>query len=300
MHGSEGHVRDALVATTSVAVTASPLPEPDLVRGAVRGRCGEDDPIALEDLRATHFSVHHDGWVRALYEGRRADGPVLRVTARRVGDAKGRRLEAQITARNGAAGHAPDLGVLFQLFPTDLRLPSLAVASDGAAMAPVLEGVLGRGATARQVGVEVVRYKPEHKCLLRYDIAWAGEETAELPRVVYGKVSRPSTFDRVRHTLGCLGGASDAIAFALPASLGVVPDLGMELMSRVPGVRLDTLVERADFADLCGRAGAGLRQFHRLPVVLGHGPDRTETTARVAGPAAERARRLGQGRARIA
>ena len=45
------------------------------------------------------------------------------------------------------------------------------------------------GARVRGVDVEVVRYKPEQKCVLRYDITWAGGER----EMVYAKVAEAGT-----------------------------------------------------------------------------------------------------------
>src|SRR5439155_925358 len=80
------------------------------------------------------------GPLRALYEGTGPDGRVLRLVAQRVGADEGRRLEAEINRshlrshRRPGSGfvqpaiYAPELHLLFQVFPADRRLGGLAQA----------------------------------------------------------------------------------------------------------------------------------------------------------------------------
>ena len=214
------------------------LPDLDVVRGFLRESW--DAGAALERLGMKHVRASADGDLRVLYEVPGRDGAVLRLSARRVSPEEGRRAQ-------GPALYAPDLGLLFHVFPADRRLPALAVATDARAMRPVLEAALARvrdGATLAAVRIEVLRYKPERKCLLRYELAWDGAPASE---IAYARVARWPRFQRNRDALRRIHEAAEGLAFALPEPLGVVPDLGMELFAHVPGVRLFTLVETAAF-----------------------------------------------------
>src|SRR5207244_10556886 len=143
-----------------------------LGRSRVRARLGRwgGAAVALAGLEVGHLSVGPDGPRRALYEGPGPDGQVLRLIARRMEAGEGRRLEAELNhlwpAAPAVAGfvrpaiYAPDLHLLFQVFPADRRLAALARAVDGGAMAPVLEAALAaRTGHARvaNVAVHVVR-----------------------------------------------------------------------------------------------------------------------------------------------
>ncbi|TMM01843.1 MAG: aminoglycoside phosphotransferase family protein [Actinobacteria bacterium] len=246
------------------------LPDLDVVRGFLRESW--DAGAALERLGMKHVRASADGDLRVLYEVPGRDGAVLRLSARRVSPEEGRRAQ-------GPALYAPDLGLLFHVFPADRRLPALAVATDARAMRPVLEAALARvrdGATLAAVRIEVLRYKPERKCLLRYELAWDGAPASE---IAYARVARWPRFQRNRDALRRIHEAAEGLAFALPEPLGVVPDLGMELFAHVPGVRLFTLVETAAFPRLCAQLGAALHDFHALPVVLDAERDPAEDVA---------------------
>src|SRR5207302_1692771 len=152
-----------------VILTGSPS---DLarVRAFLRPWCDPD--VALDRLEVSHLTVGADGPLRALYEGPGPHGQMLRLVAQRVEAEEGRRLEAELN-RHGtpaAAGfaqpaiYAPELHLLFHIFPADRRLGALARAVDGAAMAAVLEAALAAATGSARlagVGVQLVRYKPE-------------------------------------------------------------------------------------------------------------------------------------------
>ncbi|HYW24381.1 MAG TPA: aminoglycoside phosphotransferase family protein [Terriglobales bacterium] len=249
------------------------LPDLASVRAFLRASCSAD--VVLDDLEVRYLQAGPDGPVRVLYEGPGRRGDLLRVAARRLGPVKGRRLEATINERcvPSAAGfrqpavYAAAWQLLFQIFPADQHLTSLPVATDARAMAPILEDALrerGEG-RVRDVAVQVVRYKPERKCLLRYDLTWS---VVAGPSIVYARVGRQSRFDRARHTLPRLWAAASGDRFILPKPLGVVPSLCMELFGPVPGVILFTLVQTEEFPDLCRQVGLALNRFHTLPVLL--------------------------------
>src|SRR5262249_1772149 len=112
------------------------LPDLASVRAFLRASCDAD--VVLDDLEIRDLQAEPSGPVRVLYEGPGRGGELLRVAARRLGPAKGRRLEAAINVRcvpspagfRQAALYAPAWELLFQIFPADQRLTSLPVATD--------------------------------------------------------------------------------------------------------------------------------------------------------------------------
>ena len=258
------------------------MPDIEQVRTFLRTAC--DGGVALDALEATYVQAGADGPVRMLYEIPDGNGEVLRLAARRVGASKGRGLEEAINGRSShprpssrftrAALYAPALDLLFQVFPADDRLPSLGTVIDAAAMTAILQAALVQpdaAAQLRSVAVHVKRYKPERKCLLRFDLAWEGDGDGQLPRAVWGRVARRSKFERTRTILSRVHAAAVAaggIGFDLPEPLGVIPDLALELVGPVSGAVLFASVRHDDFPCLCRRAGDALRRFHALPVPL--------------------------------
>ena len=286
---------------------------PDLarVRAFLRQWC--DAEVALDRLEVSHLSVGLDGPRRALYEGPGPGGQMLRLIAQRMEAGEGRRLEAELNhlwpGAPAVAGfvrpaiYAPELHVLFQVFPVDRGLAALARAVDGGAMAPVLEAALAAGtghARVADVAVRVVRYKPERKCVLRYDLTWAGGAAPSRPAVVYAKVARRAKFERTRHILGRIRAADDGLGFELPEPLGTLPELCMEFFSHLPGVPLSTLVAAEAFPRLCERAAASLLHFHTVPVTLGWERGVAANVAKVTDRAAEFATLFPGERQRIA
>jgi len=257
------------------------LPELDSVRTALGGWC--DGGVDLDGLRVKHVKPSATGTMRALYEAPGPGGQVLRLAARRADPVEGDALAADINGRSPAVAgfarpalYARSLGLLFQAFPADLKLPSLPAATSAAAMAPVLEHALG--GRLRTVEADVLRYKPERKCLVRYRLEWEGEG----PRVVYGRISRRRDFERSHDTLRRIREASSGEGFALPAALGVVADMDMELFSHLEGVPLFTLTGDPAFVELAARTGAALHDFHATPLRLASILDRESDLERLA------------------
>ena len=280
-------------------------------RAFLRASC--DDDVPLDRLDVSYLQAGPEGPVRVLYEGPGRNGDMLRLTARRVKAAKGLALETAINARGAGpvvstgfaqrALYAPALDLLFQVFPTDDRIPSLPVAIDGAAMVPVLESALAphaAGSRLQSVTARVMRYKPERKCLLRYDLAWCDGAPAAAPRVVWARVARRANFERTRNILPRVHPLAAGLGFEMPEPLGVVPQLAMELFGPVPGVALFALVQRAEFPALCRRVGERLCRFHALPVEVEDVLDVAAQVARLEKQAAAFTCMLAAERERIA
>ena len=111
--------------------------------------------LALEGLAARYVKLRRDGPAWVLYEAGDSNGEPLRLAARVVKPAKGRKLAAELNGRlprGGAprAAYSAELGLLIQVFPADLRLEHLPTAVDPSAIASVLTAVLaGRFPDAR-------------------------------------------------------------------------------------------------------------------------------------------------------
>lgn len=284
------------------------MPDIDAVRGFLRTACNRR--MTLDALEATYVQAGAGGPVRVLYEVK-GKGDVLRVAARRVAASKGPRIEAAINARSPRpstgfvqpALYAPGLDLLFQVFPIDEGLPSLPTAVDATAMGAILPETLGIStarARLQSVDVHVMRYKPDRKCLLRYDLTWAARGGETLPRVVWARVARQTKFERSADTLARLYASADGLGFDLPEPLGAAPELAMELIGAVPGVVLFALVQREDFPSLCRRTGEALSRFHRLPIRVEEVFDLDAQSKRLAENALEFAWLLPDQAARIA
>src|SRR5262249_13959538 len=195
-----------------------------------------------------------------------------------------------------------ELDLLFQVFPSDDRLPSLATAVDAAAVRPSLESALAQhasGARLESVSARVMRYKPERKCLLRYALAWSDAAPAGAPTLVWARTARRAKFERSWSNLSRIHPFGSGIGYALPDPLGVIADLSMELFGPVPGVALFTVVDRPDFPALCRRTGEYLRRFHALPVEMDEVFDVSEQLVRLEENAIEFGWMLPDERSRI-
>ena len=295
-----------------VTVLAGAMTEVESLRAALRPWW--DGEAALDRLELSHVTVGPRGPVRLLLEGPGPDGKVVRLAARRLGPTEGSRVASEMNRGDGGGAgerrgfaqpaiYVPELELLFHVFPTDRDLPSLPAAVDGRTMAPILEARLAArtgGRCVRDVVVELLRYKPERKCLLRYDITWVSGEPTRCPAVVFARVARRSKFGRSRDVLPALHAAAAGLLFRLPEPLGVVAELGMALFGPVPGIRLFLLARTEDFPALCERTGVGLAEFHALPITFADERDTAAKVASIIASAAEFTWLLPAQRARIA
>lgn len=258
--------------------TKAAVPDLAVVRAFLRNWCHEE--VAVDRIEISYLRLGAEGQVRLLFEAPAPDGQVLFLAARGAEAASGRRLEARLNEQytgskpisgfRKAAVYAPDLKLMFQIFPADYRLKSLPQAMDSDIMTPLLEAVLAgdsRSAKVEDVRVRVLKYKPERKCLVRYEIKWSGTASGA-PRFVYGRIVPPKRFTWTREILPRLHDAADGLVFDLPKPLGVFPGLCLELFGHLPGVVLFSLVQAENFPARCRQVGMGLRQFHALPVTL--------------------------------
>jgi len=273
------------------------MPDLEQVRRFLRAAC--DHQIALDHLEPTYVQAGARGPARVLYEVPGSEDGILRVAARRVTRDRGPEIEAALNARSSAARrrdgfaraafYAPDLDLLFQIFPSDERLPSLPIAVDGCAMRSVLHQLLDNAddAVPLSVRAHVIRYKPERKCLLRYDMTWSSGSSGARPTVVWARLARRAKFERAADNLRRIHRAAHGIGFDVPEPFGVNADFGMEFFGPVAGRPLFGLTLSDVFPMLCRSTGRALRRFHMLPVVVDERFDVEEQLERLAENAAE-------------
>jgi len=170
-----------------------------------------------------------------------------------------------------AAVYSGDLKLLFQVFPVDQRLPSLARAANPYFMKAALGEILGKkrkDPILDEVKLSLVQYEPEKKCLFRYELDWREHERQEAPtrETVYGKVSRK--VERTHNNLVRIHAAWRGTVFQIPEPVGIVPELSMQLISSLPGVCLSNSYTDKEFSKICRQVARGLLEFHNTTVGL--------------------------------
>jgi aminoglycoside phosphotransferase (APT) family kinase protein len=154
----------------------------------------------------------------------------------------------------------------------DPRLPALGRAVDAAAMAPVLDSLLGdRG----EVTAQVLKHVPGKRCVLAYAFADGSR--------IIGKMYRK---DRARRHAAILTALGDALVGAtrVPRLLGCVDELGLVLQEWVPG---EALPEYAAWtAAEAARLGAALADLHATPLACAPDADLAAHERRTCHPGA--------------
>lgn len=142
--------------------------------------------------------------------------------------------------------------LLLQLFPWDLRLPTLPIALDprrvGEALAP-----------ERLRSCTVVGYWPGIRCQLRY-------ERADEPGVLYGKVFPDGAGGAAGRVQQAIARCSESAAFRTPRPRAYLPELNLLLTEPVEGELLLDLLRAAPTSELMGRVANALAAFHALRV----------------------------------
>src|SRR5262249_20962035 len=142
--------------------------------------------------------------------------------------------------------------LLLQLFPWDLRLPTLPIALDPRRVGEALDPERLRSCT-------VVGYWPGIRCQLRY-------ERADEPGVLYGKVfpeGAGGVAERVQHAIAR---RSESAIFRTPRRRAYLPELNLLLTEPVEGELLLDLLRAAPTSELMERVANTLAAFHALRV----------------------------------
>jgi len=114
---------------------------------------------------------------------------------------------------------------------------------------------------------QVLGYRLERRCVLRYTLKIGGDRGSEKRQVVV-KVGRPSHVAKVLEISrrlsdsGFADNSSDCLT--VPRIFAVDQESGAIFMEAVPGKSLHSLIDNPDFHDYCHSAGAILAKFHSM------------------------------------
>ena len=153
--------------------------------------------------------------------------------------------------------HLPELGALVQLYPVDVNLPELLLAGSAAIMRRKLHEALPGVSAGEAPGceVELIRYKPGSRAVLRYRLHGSEE------RVVYGKLQH----DAGNRALYAVERALQDAGVAVPTPLAYLPDLQLTLHAEAPGTWLKQLRGTAEFVNWMEPVAAALARLHATP-----------------------------------
>lgn len=167
------------------------------------------------------------------------------------------------------AGHAtaalflPNQPCLIEIFPSDAQLPLLWHAADAARATGLLAPLLPSYTGVHVKRVEVLRYRPGRRCVLRYDL----EHERGTSALVAKLYADPDRAQLVAKKLAALSSQATR-ALILAAPRGEPANNGLVLMECLHGSNLGDQLEATAARDKNERAvraaAAGLAAFHRL------------------------------------
>lgn len=172
------------------------------------------------------------------------------------------------SSENGGGGAPaavllPEYHCLIELFPLDSELPLLWHAADAARATALLARMLPDYTNMGVKQVEVLRYRPGRRCVLRY----AGEYSngaIDLVAKLYTDGERAKLVSKKLAAL-CSQPTSEV---KLAAPIGEMPSNGLLLMEYLHGTNLgdqmETTMSREDNERSARAAAAGLAAFHRF------------------------------------
>ncbi len=130
------------------------------------------------------------------------------------------------------------------------------------------------------VGIEPLKYKPNRRCVLRYDVIGRSRKTGQqTEHTLIGKVfkdDRGLRLHKLQETLwhnGFQDFAPDDVT--IPHSWGYVPEMRMQVQAWMPGKTLNELADERDIRPYMSLAAQGIAKLHNLPVPIppnGSGP----------------------------
>ena len=182
-----------------------------------------------------------------------------------------------------AVTHLPELDLVVWAFPNDPKMLHLPEVIDRQRLRRHLPYDRLHARSDADVTIDVVRYKPEVRCITRYRL----DEVA-----LYGKTFK---HDRAREIAARIEGLSRQLAetedgFVIAPPLGSSAAAKTVWQTELPGTPLPRAMEGTDSRDLLERAALGLARFHALRL-----PDLPRTTlADRLGAAATEARELAE------
>jgi len=231
------------------------------VREVITGRRGK--LFALAEAEVVHLDGAAGATTRGVILQRYPEG----VDAVEEGRKVYRRLRRFARERGVRKSLSPWAGfireerLLVLPFPFDYRLPALVDACDTAVVAARFRAA-GLARTVR--AIVPVRYVPEKRCQIRYEI----EDAAGAPGALFGKVVADESGARAVVSMRTLHAAlRDSPVAGTPEPVAYLPEWRMVVQRAVPGRTLyDLQREGAVDGVVYLRAGAALALVHRTPV----------------------------------
>ena len=156
----------------------------------------------------------------------------------------------------------------------DSRLPWLPAALDPVVVAPLLRAALAQADTPKRLvelgAIRLTRHKPGRRCLIEYDVtvACAGgrSETSTLVGKMRAKGADATTHELHRALRASGFGDDSPDGIAVPAPLGVLPELGLWLQHKVPGRTMTELLAQPTAGTLLQGIAAAAHKLHRAGV----------------------------------
>ncbi|MEN9936495.1 MAG: hypothetical protein RLZZ387_3074 [Chloroflexota bacterium] len=159
----------------------------------------------------------------------------------------------------------PSWGLWLQVSPLDAEYPQLARLSSPPHVRALLSALPELGAPPGDYTVEVVRYRPGQRHVLRYRPAGAPPDAA-LYAKVYSSDKGTRIFSTVRRVVEWLAADDAPISAVQPAAY--LPEEQVALYRHVAGRPLSELLHLPEATEHLRLAGAGLRAIHRVPTDL--------------------------------
>jgi aminoglycoside phosphotransferase len=180
--------------------------------------------------------------------------------------------------------YVPELDLLLQMFPHDLRLPALAKLMTGPTpeLTPVLLAELGsQDRELLSWTADVVQYRVDMRAIVRLTVAATDPATGRASeRQFYAKVYRdPEQGRRAFRSQSDLHGEANAVTQQLMVAKPIAYDVALRTLvtAAIPGTSLSKIVSRGnDSVGAVRSAARAIAEFHRLDVDAPPRPIREE------------------------
>lgn len=195
----------------------------------------------LVDLRIGDAIAGRRGKAFLLLEARLRDTPAADARAQRFvfeffADDDGRKVLWRMRRRGLAGTHqryaryVPEHRMLIHEFPFDYRLDTLVEACSARRMQPRLSALSGNRALKIEA-IDIVRYVPEKRCLIRYDVSTDGGRETWLGKVYVHDDDLASG-----HVQAALWAAAlEGVGPRVPGVVGILPDVRLVVQRHVDG-----------------------------------------------------------------
>lgn len=292
---------DLAAAPSSPAeIAIDPVPMQPILARALSPTPGS--PLAIVECRVIS-SRHHDGDGATVIVSRRnrdeTQGSTLyeltirdkdtgassehRVTGLSLGGNRTRRLwesarTAVFAAGQAAAGplrpcaYVPELDLLLQVFPHDIRLPAVArlIPGPDLEIAALLVADLGPGHWQVAIwAAETVQYRPDMRAIIRLDVRFtdlaSGEQAEQHSFAKIYREAEPArlSFQVQSEIYDAVQRAGAGVSVAKP--IAFIAELNTTITGAVPGTSLTALIREGAEVEPAARAAArAMAAFHHL------------------------------------